>query len=157
MKIRKGTIDDLDQILNLVYELAIYENAKEEVENSIEDMKIDGFGEYPVFGFLVAEDQDKILGTGVYYFRYSTWKGKILYIEDLIVSEQFRKGGIGSKLMDEIIIEAKRTNCNGVQWQVLDWNEPAIKFYRKYKPKLDGEWINFRINKKQLDDYSAIS
>jgi ribosomal protein S18 acetylase RimI-like enzyme len=157
MIIRKGTIYDLDQVLNLVYELANYENAKEEVKNSIEAMREDGFGENPVFGFFVAENQGAIVGTVVYYFRYSTWKGKMLYIEDLIVTENFRKAGIGTKLMDEVMVEATKTNCNGVQWQVLDWNEPAIKFYRKYKPKLDGEWINFMISREQLESYRSIS
>ena len=157
MIIRKGTINDLDQVLKLVYELAIYENAKDEVNNSIETMREDGFGENPAFGFFVAENKETIVGIVVYYFRYSTWKGRMLYIEDLIVSENFRKEGIGTRLMDEVILEATKTNCNGVQWQVLDWNEPAIKFYRKYKPKLDGEWINFRISKEQLESYKSNS
>lgn len=157
MIIRKGTINDLDQALNLVYELASFENAIEEVKNSIDAMREDGFGENPVFGFFVAENKGAIIGIAVYYFRYSTWKGKMLYIEDLIVTENFRKAGIGTKLMDEVMVEAAMTNCNGVQWQVLDWNEPAIKFYRKYKPKLDGEWINFMISKEQLESYRSIS
>jgi len=157
MIIRKGRREDLESALNLVKELALYENALHEVKNSVEEMEKDGFGSSPVFDFFVAENDDGIIGMSLYYYRYSTWKGKILYIEDLIVSEKHRRSGAGSLLMEASIEEARIRNCNGVQWQVLDWNEPAIKFYENYKPVKDPEWINFRIEKDQLDNHRSSS
>jgi ribosomal protein S18 acetylase RimI-like enzyme len=157
MIVRKGRKEDLESALELVKELAVYENALHEVKNTVKEMEKDGFGADPVFDFFVAENDTGIIGISLYYYRYSTWKGKILYIEDLIVSEKYRRSGAGSLLMDASIEEAKKQNCNGVQWQVLDWNEPAIKFYEKYKPVQDPEWINFRIEKEQLEDYKSSS
>jgi len=157
MVVRKGRKEDLGSALGLVKELAVYESALHEVKNSVEEMEKDGFGTEPVFGFFVAENSEGIIGMSLYYFRYSTWKGKILYIEDLVVTERFRRSGAGRMLMEASIDEAKKQNCNGVQWQVLDWNEPAIKFYEKYNPAKDPEWINFRIEKDQLDNYISSS
>lgn len=157
MIVRKGEKEDLEYALGLVKELAVYESALDEVKNTVEEMEKDGFGMVPVFGFFVAENNDGIVGMSLYYIRYSTWKGKILYIEDLIVSERFRGSGAGRMLMEASIQEAKNQNCNGVQWQVLDWNEPAIKFYEKYNPVQDPEWINFKIEKDNLDNYNSSS
>ena len=120
-------------------------------------MEQEGFGPDPVFGFFVAENNEVIVGLSLYYYRYSTWKGKLLYIEDLIVTEKYRRSGIGTRLMEATIEEAILTHCNGVQWQVLEWNEPALAFYKKYNPVIDGEWINCRIDKDQLDRHNSTS
>jgi GNAT superfamily N-acetyltransferase len=154
LQIRKGTKSDLPQAMELIKELALYEKAPDEVDNSIERMEADGFGEKPVFEFFVAEDET-IKGIAVYYFRYSTWKGKSLYLEDLVVRESERGHGIGKKLLDAIVMEARATDSRQVNWQVLDWNEPAIRFYKKLGAELDGEWINCRLNQQQIRDYST--
>ena len=144
MKIRTGQKADLPQVLDLIIELAEYEKATHEVENTVAMMERDGFGENPIYGFFVAElDDGKIVGVAIYYYRYSTWKGKRMYLEDLVVSEKHRGLGIGKKLFDAIIDKGKQEQCTGMMWQVLDWNEPAINFYKKYYDAyLDGEWIN---------------
>jgi len=144
--IRKGTPDDVPQVFELVQELALYERAPEQVTNTPEMMLKDGFGPEPIFGLFVAEVDAKIVGISLYYFRYSTWKGKRLYLEDLIVTESMRGHGLGKMLLDTTVQEAKDTNCTGVMWQVLDWNEPSIKFYERYGARLDGEWINCHLD-----------
>jgi len=141
--IRRGSQTDIPSVFALIQELALFEKAPDEVENTVEQMLLDGFGEHPLYGFFVAEDASGgIIGMALYYFRYSTWKGKRMYLEDLIVTEAHRGQGVGKELLDAIITEAKVTGCNGVVWQVLEWNEPAIQFYKKYGATLDGEWIN---------------
>lgn len=151
--IRAGKPEDLQAIYDLIMELAIYEKAPEEVENSIERMREDGFGPNPVFGFFVAEEKDQIIGTAIYYYRYSTWKGKALYLEDLVVSEKHRGQGHGKKLLDTIVEKAKATNCKQVRWQVLDWNTPAIEFYKSIGADLDAEWINCTLTEEQIQKY----
>lgn len=153
MKIRKGTKEDLPQLLELIHELAIYEKAPDEVEITLEQLQQDGFGEKSVYEFFVAEEKDLIVGIALYYFRYSTWKGKAVYLEDLVVRESERGKGYGQLLLDAIIKEAKRTNSRQVRWQVLDWNEPAINFYKKLGADLDGEWINCTLNAEQIENY----
>jgi GNAT superfamily N-acetyltransferase len=155
--IRQGVIDDLQAVFDLVMELSIYEKAAHEVENSVERMKQDAFGDHPLFGFLVAESSSTIIGLSLYYFRYSTWKGKMLYLEDLIVSERFRKYGVGKKLFEATIGIAKNENCRGMIWEVLDWNEPAFKFYSKYEPIIDPHWVVCRLTKEQIDNYNPVS
>ncbi len=155
MQIRKGTVADLPKVFDLIMELAIYEKAPEEVVNSVERMKVDGFGEKPVFEFFVAEVENVIVGTAVYYYRYSTWKGKAIYLEDLVVKESERGKGYGKYLLDAIVMEAKATNSKQVRWQVLDWNEPAINFYKKLGADLDGEWINCTLSEEQIKNYST--
>jgi len=142
VQIRQGKIEDLPALLDLIKELAEYEHALTEVSNTVERMEAEGFGDRPAFGFLVAEKNQKIVGTAIYYYRYSTWKGKRLYLEDLIVTEKERGNGIGKCLMDDLIDFARSQGCSGMMWQVLDWNEPAINFYEKYQTAFDGEWIN---------------
>lgn len=140
--IREGEKSDLKPVLELVKELAAYEKALDMVDNTVERMEEDGFGDHPVFGFFVAEDQGDVVGTAIYYYRYSTWKGKRLYLEDIVVTESMRGKGYGKQLFDAVIEKAKETGCTGMMWQVLDWNTPAIEFYKRYDTVFDGEWIN---------------
>ena len=153
--IRKGKVEDVPAAFELIQELAIFEKAPDAVENTIERMIKDGFGEKPVFEFFVAEDAGKIVGLALYYYSYSTWKGKFLYLEDLIVAEQYRGKGFGKKLFDAIIFKAKEEGVSLVGWQVLDWNEPAINFYKKLGASLYPEWINCRLHKEQIDGYKG--
>ena len=143
---REGKKEDLPAVYELIRELAIYENGLDQVSNTIQKMETDGFGPTPIYGLIVAESNTQITGSAIYYYRYSTWKGKRMYLEDLIVTEQERGAGAGKLLFDEIIEIAKRTGCTGMMWQVLDWNEPAINFYKKYRANFDGEWINCNID-----------
>ena len=151
--IRDGRKSDLPRVLELVKELAAFEKAPHEVTNTLEQMEEDGFGPHPVYGFLVAENSDGIVGLSLYYWRYSTWKGRRLYLEDIIVTENVRGQGIGKKLFDRTMQHSLDQKCTGMMWQVLDWNEPAINFYKKYGSKLDGEWINCHLESKQIADY----
>jgi GNAT superfamily N-acetyltransferase len=149
--IRIGKKEDLPHVLELVKELAAYEKAAHEVINTVALMEQDGFGENPIFGFFVAETNGTIVGISLYYWRYSTWKGKRLYLEDIVVTESQRGGGIGKLLFDRTLQHALDENCSGMMWQVLDWNEPAINFYKKYGSKLDGEWINCTLERDQIE------
>lgn len=142
IKIRKGTKTDLPRALELIKELALYEKAPEQVTNTVERMEEDGFGEHPIYGFIVAEEDGVIHGMSIYYWRYSTWKGKRIYLEDLIVTESQRGLGIGKLLFDKTIEIGKEQGATGMMWQVLDWNEPAINFYRKYGASIEEEWLN---------------
>ena len=145
-KIRQGTKEDLQQVFDLILELAEYENGLDQVSNSVEAMKVDGFGDRPLFDFYVAESNGAIVGISLYYYRYSTWKGKRLYLEDIVVSKKHRGSGIGKELLDITFQKAKDENCTGMMWQVLDWNEPAINFYKKYGVQFDSEWVNCNID-----------
>lgn len=149
--IRKGTPRDIPAMMRLVRELADYEKALHEVENTEARMLEDGFGANPIYGLIVAESEGEIVGISVYYFRYSTWKGKRLYLEDIVVSEAQRGKGIGKLLFDATMRASIETNCNGMMWQVLDWNEPAINFYKKYEAAFDNEWINCSLSRKQIE------
>ena len=144
--IRKGTKQDLSSVLDLIHELALFEKAPEQVTNSVNDMEEDGFGKNPVFNFYVAELNNKIIGIAVYFIKYSTWKGKGLYLDDLFVTEKFRGKGIGKKLFDIIIEEAKKINAKQLHWQVLDWNTSAIDFYKKYGATIDDEWLDCKLH-----------
>ncbi|MCP2043138.1 GNAT family N-acetyltransferase [Pontibacter sp. HSC-36F09] len=155
INIRRGTIDDLPQVHALIKELAVYEKAPDEVTNTVQDMHWDGFGENPIFKFFVAETKEGIVGIALYYMAYSTWKGKMLFLEDLIVTERLRRGGIGKMLFNAVAREAKEIGAKRMKWQVLDWNEPAIAFYKKMGANLDGEWINCNFNEEQIKGYSA--
>lgn len=156
IKIRTGTKEDLPQILELIKELARYEKAPDEVINTVEQMEIDGFGANPIFGLFVAENERGVVGISIYYWRYSTWKGKRLYLEDIVVTERERGAGIGKLLFDRTMQQALDENCTGMMWQVLDWNEPAINFYKKYyRAKLDGEWINCSLERNEIEKLLA--
>lgn len=149
--IRIGKKEDLPRVLELVKELAAFERAAHEVSNTVALMEEDGFGENPIYGFFVAESKNIIVGISLYYWRYSTWKGKRLYLEDIVVTESERGKGTGKLLFDRTLQHALDQNCSGMMWQVLDWNEPAINFYKKYESKLDGEWINCTLEKDQIE------
>ena len=144
--IRDGQRSDLGRVMELVLELAEYEKGSHEVTNTLEMMERDGFGPQPVYGFFVAEFENEIIGISIYYFRYSTWKGKRLYLEDIIVTKKYRGKGVGKLLFEETIEKARQEGCTGLMWQVLEWNQPAIEFYKKYQTKLDGEWINCHLD-----------
>lgn len=150
--IREGRKDDLPRALELIKELALYERAPLEVINTVEQMEQDGFGPSPIFGFFVAEFQNTIIGISLYYWRYSTWKGKRLYLEDIIVTEKERGHGAGKMLFDRTMELAISENCTGMMWQVLEWNEPAINFYKKYGARLDDEWTNCSLEREQLTE-----
>lgn len=146
MIIRAGEIEDLPRVLQLIQELATFEQAPEEVNNTLEMLTEDGFGNSPCYGLYVAEKGNHVVGISLFYYRYSTWKGKKLYLEDLIVTESERGNGIGGLLFDKTVEHAKEHGCRGMNWQVLGWNERAIQFYtEKYKADLDDEWINCSI------------
>lgn len=152
MKIRTGTKEDLPQVLALIQELAEYEKAPQEVDNTIERMEADGFGPEKVFDFIVAEENDRIIGLALYYWSYSTWKGKCIYLEDLVVTLDHRRRGIGQLLFKELIRIAREKDARRLSWQVLDWNEPAIEFYKSIGAQLDPEWINGRLTYEQLKE-----
>jgi GNAT superfamily N-acetyltransferase len=150
ISIRVGVKKDLRRVLELVKELALFERAPDEVTNTLAMMEEDGFGKNPVYGFFVAEEDGVILGLSLYYWRYSTWKGKRLWLEDIIVTESERGRGIGKLLFDRTMEKALEENCTGMMWQVLDWNEPAITFYKKYGAKLDPQWVNCQLEAEQI-------
>ncbi len=143
--IRKATKNDLPEVLALVTELAIYEKAGHEVTITLEELEKDGFGEHPIYWIILAENESGILGMSFYYIRYSTWKGRCLYLEDIVVKEEYRGKKIGKVLFEETIKTAKNMDAKLMTWQVLDWNEPAINFYKKFDAELDAEWINGKI------------
>jgi len=156
INIRTGEKKDLPQVLELVKELAIYERAPQEVITTVEQMEMDGFGEKSVFRFLVAETEEKIIGIALYYTAYSTWKGKYIYLDDLIVTDKLRRSGAGKLLFDALLKEAKREGANQLRWHVLEWNTPAINFYKKYNTVLDPEWITGRMSKEQIENYNPV-
>jgi GNAT superfamily N-acetyltransferase len=150
IKIRKAVKEDCSRILELVKELAIYEKAPNEVTVSYEHFEKSGFGSRPVWWAYVAEVDGIIQGFALFYIRFSTWKGQRMYLEDLIITEEMRGKGLGKLLLEKLIAEARRRKLNGIQWQVLEWNEPAINFYKKYNSRFDPEWINCAIDIKEL-------
>jgi ribosomal protein S18 acetylase RimI-like enzyme len=159
--IRRATKEDCPRLLELVRELALYEKAPEEVTVTLEHFVESGFGEKPVWWAFVAtspsnslskgegeqtsDSHEVIKGFALYYIRYSTWKGQRMYLEDILVTEQARGKGIGKLLFDQLIVEAKEKKLSGIVWQVLEWNGPAINFYKKYNANFDPEWINCSI------------
>lgn len=143
--IRKAVRTDCARMMELIHELAVYEKAPDEVTVSLAHFEESGFGANPVWWAFVAEVQGVVIGMALYYVRYSTWKGQRMYLEDILVTETMRGQKIGSLLFDTLIVEAKEKGFNGMNWQVLDWNEPAINFYKKYKANFDPEWVNCSI------------
>ena len=143
--IRKAVQEDCGSMLELIRELAEYEKALHEVTVTLDEFTEDGFGKNPVWGAFVAELNGAVVGISLYYDRYSTWKGRRLYLEDLVVTEKLRGMQIGKKLFDATLEYGKSNTYNGMVFQVLNWNEPAINFYKKYSPKFDNEWLNVSI------------
>lgn len=146
INIRAAQIEDCEVMMELIRELAIYEKEPNAVTVSMDEFKESGFGDHPVWGAFVAEVEHKIIGLSLYYIRYSTWKGRRLYLEDLIVHEPYRGHGIGKLLLDQTIDYAKEKKYTGMMWQVLDWNTPAINFYERYNANFDGAWVNVNLN-----------
>ena len=143
--IRRAVRSDCARLLELVRELALYEKAPQEVTVTLEHFEASGFGEQPVWWAFVAEVNGIVQGMALYYIRYSTWKGQRMWLEDLYVTESMRGRRLGALLFDRLIEEAKERKFTGINWQVLDWNEPAINFYKKYNAAFDPEWINCSI------------
>ena len=149
--IRKAVKADCERLLELIRELAVYENAGSEVTVSLEHFVESGFGIQPVWWAFAACDEskkgtDQIVGFALYYVRYSTWKGQRMYLEDIVVTESARGKGVGKLLLDQLIVEAKEKKFSGIVWQVLEWNKPAINFYNKFESvKFDNEWMNCAI------------
>jgi GNAT superfamily N-acetyltransferase len=144
--IRKAVKEDCFRLLELIQELADYEKMPDEVTVSTTHFIDSGFGTNPVWQAFVAELGGIVQGFALYYIRYSTWKGQMLYLEDLIVTEQHRGKKLGKLLFDRLMEEAREKKYPRISWQVLNWNEPAIRFYKKYNASFDGEWFNCCIN-----------
>jgi GNAT superfamily N-acetyltransferase len=153
LQIRKGKQEDLPEVLALIKELATFEKAPDEVVVTLNEMQNWGFGKEKVFDFFVAINEDRIVGLALYYFKYSTWKGRCLFLEDIIVTEAFRGKGLGKKLFEKVAMVAKMEKVKRMEWQVLDWNEPAIQFYKKYPSHFDAEWINCKLTDNELINF----
>lgn len=151
--IRKAEKKDMLQVFMLIKELAEFEKEPDAVEVTVEDLEKDGFSEHPAFFCFVAEINSKIEGIALGYNRYSTWKGKAIHLEDLIVREQMRGTGLGSALFDEIIKYGNNINVKRIVWDVLDWNEPAITFYKKKGANIMKDWRVVHLNEKGIKDY----
>jgi ribosomal protein S18 acetylase RimI-like enzyme len=155
INIRQGVEADIPRVMELIWELAVYEKAPDSVEITAAQLLEDVFGTSPLFEFLVACDQTSIVGLSLFYYLYYTWKGKGLYLEDLIVTESYRGQGIGKRLILETASYAAKMQCTGMYWQVLDWNTPAIEFYKSLGSELDGEWINCKLDRRVLKKISS--
>ena len=152
ISIRRAVKEDCQRLLELIDELAEYEKAPQEVTVTLEHFMESGFGEHPVWWAFVAtvphpveSGREYIVGFALYYIRYSTWKGQRMYLEDIIVTQDYRGHGVGRLLFDQLIEETKHRKLHGIVWQVLEWNEPAINFYKKYNASFDNEWVNCSI------------
>ena len=154
--VRRGVEADLPQVLALIQELAEYERAPEEVTNTLPAMQRDGFGSEPIFKFFVAENaESQLVGIALYYTAYSTWKGRMLFLEDLVVTEAARGTGLGRLLFETVVAEARSTGAQRMKWQVLDWNEPAIGFYQKLGAQIEPGWHNGNLTAADLAAYSC--
>lgn len=152
INIREAKKEDCVRLLELVNELALFERAPEEVTVTLEEFEDAGFGKNPVWKAFVAEVDGLIIGFALYYVRYSTWKGCRMYLEDLIITEPMRGRGFGKLLFERLLREAKELGFSGMVWQVLDWNEPAIKFYKKYDAAIEAGWLNASLSKEQFQE-----
>lgn len=140
-------------VLRLIKELAAFEKEPDAVEVTISDLERDGFGESPLFHTFIAEENQEIIGMALYYYRYSTWKGKTIHLEDLIVKEEKRGSGLGFKLYSEVIAQGKCDNVRRIEWNVLDWNTPAIEFYEKTGAKVFKDWLVAQMDEKGIDTF----
>jgi len=140
MIIRKGNPEDMQAVLELIQELAAFEKEPDAVLVTVVDLIRDGFGPVPLFYVFVAEVESEIVGIALYYYRYSTWKGKTIHLEDLVVKDKMRGTGLGYALYSEIIKQGKKDKVRRIEWNVLDWNTPAIEFYEKSGAKVLQDW-----------------
>jgi GNAT superfamily N-acetyltransferase len=143
--IREAKKEDVERILELIHALAIFEKEEDAVKVTKEELERDGFGPDPAYKCIVAEEDGVVIGFALYYIRYSTWNGKTVYLEDFLVDEKYRSKGIGKILFDEMIAIAQRLKVRQMCWQVLDWNEGAIRFYKKYNAEMNAGWLNARV------------
>lgn len=156
MIIRKGQKEDMPAVLELIKELAIFEKEPDAVVVTVQDLVRDGFSENPLFYTFVAEVDSEIIGMALFYYRYSTWKGKTIHLEDLIVKENSRGTGAGLALYSEIIKQGKKDNVRRIEWNVLDWNTPAINFYNKSGAKLLEDWRVVNMDETGINDFLKI-
>ena len=152
VNLRVAQTEDCPRLLELINELALFEKAPLEVDVTLEEFADAGFGDKPVWKAFVAEVDGYIVGFALYYVRYSTWKGRRVYLEDLIVTESMRGKGIGKLLFDRVVQETRELGFSGMVWQVLDWNQPAIDFYKKYEAGIEAGWLNASLSKKQVHE-----
>lgn len=153
MTIRPATKKDMTAVLNLIQELATFEKEPDAVLVTVDDLIRDGFSEAPLFHCFVAEVESTIIGIALYYYRYSTWKGKTIHLEDLIVSESQRGTGAGFALYSEIMAQGKRDNVRRIEWNVLDWNTPAIEFYNKTGAKMLDDWRVVQMDEEGINAF----
>ena len=151
--LRVAVKEDCPRLLDLVIELAIFEKEPDAVTVTLQEFEEAGFGTKPVWKAFVVEADGNIVGFALYYIRYSTWKGQRLYLEDLVITEAYRGKGLGKLLFDRLIQETRELGFSGMVWQVLDWNEPAIKFYNKYEATIEGGWLNAALSKEQVNNF----
>ncbi len=151
--IRQATKDDMHQALNLIKELATFEKEPNAVEVTVADLQNDGFGEHPAFKCFVAEIDNKVEGIALVYKRYSTWKGPILHLEDLVVNQNKRGLGIGTALLDQVVKFAHSLGVKRINWEVLDWNEKAIKLYEKKGAKVLRDWDVVHLDEQGIKNY----
>lgn len=155
MNIRKGKPEDMKSVLELIQELAIFEKEPDAVLITVDDLVRDGFGEKPLFHVFVAEVEEEIVGIALYYYRYSTWKGKTIHLEDLIVKDKMRGSGLGFALYSEIMKQGKKDNVRRIDWNVLDWNTPAVKFYENSGAKVLNEWRVVQMDEIGINSFLA--
>lgn len=150
MIVRKGTPEDMQAVLDLIQELAEFEKEPEAVVITVDDLIRDGFGSQPLFHVFVAEVDQTIVGIALYYYRYSTWRGKTIHLEDLVVKQSVRGTGIGYALYSEIIKKGKIDKVRRIEWAVLDWNTPAIEFYENSGAKVYDEWKIVQMDEESI-------
>ena len=153
MNIRKGEKKDMKAVLDLIQELATFEKEPDAVVVTVADLERDGFGDYPLFHTFVAEVDDRIVGIALYYYRYSTWKGKTIHLEDLIVKSAMRGSGLGFALYSKIIEQGKIDNVRRIEWNVLDWNTPAIDFYIKSGARILDDWRVAQMDENGINQF----
>jgi ribosomal protein S18 acetylase RimI-like enzyme len=151
--IRKAEPEDVSAIHALIVELAEFEKAVEEVELTVEQLREDAFGKSPIVEMIVAESGGEVVGAALFFEKYSTWKGRSMHLEDFVVKRSRRRRGIGSLLFEEVMRIAAERRYARMDWQVLDWNDSAIAFYRKYGAQLTSEWLDGRLTRDDLKDY----
>ena len=144
---------DMPRVLELINELAIFEKEPDAVELTLAELERDGFGSNPKFTCFVVEHESIIEGMALVYPRYSTWKGEILHLEDLIVSEKSRGKGLGTQLLDTVVKHGKQIGAKRISWEVIDWNEPAIKFYERKGANVMRDWDVVQLDEKGIENY----